>query len=97
MVSNVNLWKKYSTATSNKVKRVISDKLNVPIETTIVTNGSTETFDYLLRIPNIKKVGIFISTFWRYESACKRNNCDIIKKPLKDNRYYEYNNIDELY
>lgn len=96
LASNVNLLKTYPTATSNKVNRVISDKLNVPIETIIVTNGSTEAFDYLLRISNIKKVGIFTPTFLGYESACKRNNCDIIKMPLKDNGYYEYNKIDEL-
>lgn len=96
LASNIKLLKTYPTATSNKVNRVISDKLNVPIEMTIVTNGSTEAFDYLLRIPNVKKVGIFTPTFWGYESACKRNNCDVIKMPLKDNRYYEYEKISEL-
>lgn len=93
---NIQLLKTYPTAVSNKVNRVISDTLNIPIETIIVTNGSTEAFDYLLRIHSIKKCGIFIPTFWGYESACKRNNCDIIKMPLKDNRYYEYNNIERL-
>ena len=94
--SNMKSLKNYPSATSSKINRVISDKLNIPIETTIITNGSTEAFDYLLRIPNIKKVGIFTPTFWGYESACKRNNRELIKIPLKNNRYYEYDKINEL-
>lgn len=96
LASNMKSLKNYPSATSSKINRVISDKLKVPIETTIVTNGSTEAFDYLLRIPSIEKVGIFTPTFWGYESACKRNNRKIIKVPLKDNRYYEYDKINDL-
>lgn len=96
LASNMKSLKNYPSATSSKINRVISDKLKVPIETTIVTNGSTEAFDYLLRIPSIEKVGIFTPTFWGYESACKRNNREIIKVPLKDNRYYEYDKINDL-
>lgn len=96
LASNMKSLKNYPSATSSKINRIISDKLKVPIETTIVTNGSTEAFDYLLRIPSIEKVGIFTPTFWGYESACKRNNRKIIKVPLKDNRYYEYDKINDL-
>lgn len=92
----IKLLRDYPSATSGKISRIISDRLNIPIESIILTNGSTEAFDYVLRLPEIKKVGIFSPTFWGYESACKRNNCEVIKVPLKGNIYYEYDKISKL-
>ena len=90
------LVKNYPTATSIKIKRIIANKLNIPIRSVIITNGSTEAFDYVLKMQKFKKIGIFPPTFWGYEGACKRNNCEVEKVSLKDNRYYEYDKISEL-
>jgi len=92
----IKLLRDYPSATTGKVNKVISDQLNIPIGTIVLTNGSTEAFDYVLRLPEVKKVGIFLPTFWGYESACERNNCEVIKVPLKENIYYEYDKIIKL-
>lgn len=92
----MKLLRNYPSATSNKINKVVSDQLNIPIKSVIITNGSTEAFDYILRALEVKKVGIFSPTFWGYESACKRNNCEVVKVPLKERLYYEYDKISKL-
>ena len=96
IASNAKLINSYPTATSIRIKRIIADKLNIPVGSVILTNGSTEAFDYLLKMQNCKKIGIFPPTFWGYEGACKRNDCEFEKVSLKDSRYYEYDKISEL-
>lgn len=93
---STRLVKSYPTATSIKLKRIIANKLNIPIRSVIITNGSTEAFDYVLKMQKFKKIGIFPPTFWGYEGACKRNNCEVVKVSLKDNMYYEYDKISDL-
>ena len=75
------------------LRKKIAQKYGLDIENTIVGNGSTELMFLIMKIKNIKKIGIFQPTFGEYERAA------LIEDKTVINLFYEDEftiNIDEL-
>src|SRR4030042_6527542 len=87
---------RYPDPYQKELKSVISRIKNVPPEKIFLGNGSDEIIDLCFRIfgdPGIDKALTFSPSYGMYEVSAAANDVEIIRIPLTDKFYIEYDKI----
>lgn len=90
-ISKVNC---YPHKNNNYVNQLLSKYFNINEENIVLSNGTLDAFDRLIKILKTKKVGFLIPTFWGMQSIADINGCQLINCYFKND--YSLKDISNL-
>lgn len=85
--------KNYPSRFNEEIAEKISSKVCCDKENILVTNGSLEGLDILLRTFSLERATIYTPTFWGYKCCLEHSKYIITKKRLEAFRNYNANQI----
>ena len=71
-------------------------KYHIKKENIVLTNGTMEAMDLILRTLNKKKIGMFSPTFWGIKKAAQINSYNVLEKKLDISDSYDAKEIAKL-
>lgn len=86
----------YPNANSELLEVNLSETFKIEPNNILLTNGSLEGMDLILKRFSQKKIGIFSPTFWGISVLAKKNQCEIYSECLSDPFIYNLEDIAKL-